>query len=108
MRRRLRRGTRIADARGMKPELSHDSPFHPNRNARRLKLAILRVMDPAPRSHFVERDELTLHHLDWGTEGRDAIVVVHGSRLHAHVWNDFGRRFSDRYHIIAVDQRGHG
>jgi pimeloyl-ACP methyl ester carboxylesterase len=66
-------------------------------------------MEPAsPRSHFVERDELTLHHLDWGTEGRDAIVVVHGSRLHAHVWNDFGRRFSDRYHIIAVDQRGHG
>jgi pimeloyl-ACP methyl ester carboxylesterase len=66
-------------------------------------------MEPAsPRSHFVERDELTLHHLDWGSEGRDAIVVVHGSRLHAHVWDDFGRRFSDRYHIIAVDQRGHG
>ena len=66
-------------------------------------------MDPVlPHSHFVERDELTLHHLDWGTEGRDAIVVVHGSRLHAHVWDDFGRRFSDRYHIIAVDQRGHG
>ena len=66
-------------------------------------------MDTAtPRSHFVVRDALKLHHLDWGTEGRHPIVLVHGSRLHAHVWNDFGRRFSDRFHVIAVDQRGHG
>ena len=66
-------------------------------------------MDTAtPRSHFVVRDALKLHHLDWGTEGRHPIVLVHGSRLHAHVWNDFARRFSDRFHVIAVDQRGHG
>ena len=62
----------------------------------------------SPRSHFVDRDPLTLHHLDWGTEGRHPIVAVHGSRLHAHVWNDFSRRFRDRYHVIAIDQRGHG
>ena len=62
----------------------------------------------SPRSHFVVRDTLRLHHLDWGNEGRHPIVLVHGSRLHAHVWNDFGRRFHDRYHVIAVDQRGHG
>ena len=62
----------------------------------------------APRSHFVGRDGLMLHHLDWGNEGRGPIVLVHGSRLHAHVWNDFGRRFRDRHHVIAVDQRGHG
>jgi pimeloyl-ACP methyl ester carboxylesterase len=60
------------------------------------------------RSQFVERDGLKLHHLEWGPEGAHAIVLVHGSRLHAHVWNDFARRFADRYHIIAVDQRGHG
>jgi pimeloyl-ACP methyl ester carboxylesterase len=62
----------------------------------------------APRSHFVEHGGLRLHHLEWGSEGRPAIVLVHGSRLHAHVWNDFARRASDRYHIIAIDQRGHG
>jgi pimeloyl-ACP methyl ester carboxylesterase len=63
---------------------------------------------PSPRSHFVDRDGLKLHHLDWGNEGAPPIVLVHGSRLHAHVWNDFSRRFRDRFHIIAVDQRGHG
>lgn len=61
-----------------------------------------------PVSRYVDHDGVRLHHLDWGGEGRHAIVLVHGSRLHAHVWNDFGRRFRDRYHVIAVDQRGHG
>lgn len=60
------------------------------------------------RSHFVERESLRLHHLDWGNEGSHPIVLVHGSRLHAHVWNHFSRRFKDRFHIIAIDQRGHG
>jgi esterase len=61
-----------------------------------------------PRSHYVERDALRLHHLEWGERGRRPIVLVHGSRLHAHVWNDFSRRFAHRHHIVAVDQRGHG
>lgn len=59
-------------------------------------------------SRYIERAGVRLHHLDWGNEGRHPVVMVHGSRLHAHVWNDFGRRFRDRYHIVAVDQRGHG
>jgi pimeloyl-ACP methyl ester carboxylesterase len=62
----------------------------------------------SPRSHFIVRDDLRLHHLDWGNAGAGPIVLVHGSRLHAHVWNDFSRRFRDRHHVIAVDQRGHG
>lgn len=60
------------------------------------------------QSRFVVRDDIKLHHLDWGNQGRHPIVLVHGSRLHAHVWNHFSRRFSERYHVIALDQRGHG
>src|SRR6185436_8408764 len=68
-----------------------------------------RTMAPtAPQRHFVVRDAVKLHHLDWGNQGRHPIVLVHGSRLHAHVWNHFSRRFRARYHIIALDQRGHG
>jgi pimeloyl-ACP methyl ester carboxylesterase len=62
----------------------------------------------AARSHFVERDSLRLHHLDWGGHGRHPVVLVHGVRLHAHVWNHFSRRLRDRYHVLALDQRGHG
>lgn len=62
---------------------------------------------PATSRHVV-RDDIRLHHLDWGNEGRHPIVLVHGSRLHAHVWNHFSRRFSGRFHVVALDQRGHG
>ena len=65
-------------------------------------------MTSTPQSHFIVRDAVKLHHLDWGNHGRHPVVLVHGSRLHAHVWNHFSRRFSERYHIIALDQRGHG
>jgi esterase len=61
-----------------------------------------------PRSRFVERDGIKLHHLEWGEPGRTPIVLVHGVRLHAHVWNHFCRKFSDRYQLCALDQRGHG
>jgi pimeloyl-ACP methyl ester carboxylesterase len=27
---------------------------------------------------------------------------------HAHVWDDFGQSFRNRYHVTALDQRGHG
>jgi pimeloyl-ACP methyl ester carboxylesterase len=60
------------------------------------------------QSRTIVRDDVELHHLDWGNEGRHPIVLVHGSRLHAHVWNDFSGRFKDRFHVVAVDQRGHG
>lgn len=63
---------------------------------------------PLAHSNFIVRDGIKLHHLDWGNHGRHPVVLVHGSRLHAHVWNHFGRQFKDRYHIIALDQRGHG
>jgi pimeloyl-ACP methyl ester carboxylesterase len=62
----------------------------------------------APKSHFVQANDLRLHHLDWGTEGRHPIVMLHGIRLHAHVWGDFCRRFRGDYHILTLDHRGHG
>lgn len=66
-------------------------------------------IDPAkPDSRVVEHDGVRLHHLDWGNAHLPALVLVHGIRLHAHVWNHFARTFRDRYHILSVDQRGHG
>lgn len=62
----------------------------------------------SPTSHFVDVNGLSLHHLDWGQAGQPPIVLLHGIRLHAHCWNDFARRFSGAYHILALDARGHG
>lgn len=59
-------------------------------------------------SRYIHHEGLRLHHLDWGREDLPPVILVHGIRLHAHVWNNFARRFNDRLHILALDQRGHG
>jgi pimeloyl-ACP methyl ester carboxylesterase len=64
--------------------------------------------EPTPASHFVEANGQRLHHLDWGTAGHEPLVMLHGIRLHAWVWGDFPRRQRERFHVLTLDQRGHG
>ena len=63
---------------------------------------------PGPESHFLDVNGARLHHLDWGNPEAPPLVLVHGIRLHAHVWGDFCRRNRKAYHLLALDQRGHG
>jgi len=58
--------------------------------------------------HFVNVAGLRLHVQDYGTQGKPAMLCVHGGAAHAH-WFDFvAAGFSADYHVRAVDQRGHG
>src|SRR5262245_503138 len=61
-----------------------------------------------PESKFVNANGLRLRYLDWGNEGAPPIVCVHGYTSSAESFNAFARHFRDRFHIIAVDVRGHG
>ena len=59
-------------------------------------------------SRFINADGLQLHYLDYGTAGRPAILCLHGGAAHAH-WFDFvAQEFNRDYHVLALDQRGHG
>ena len=51
---------------------------------------------------------LRLRYLDWGTEGSTPMVCLHGHTGQAHIWEEFAQALSSRYHVLAVDQRGHG
>jgi len=64
---------------------------------------------PAVFTHgFVNAGGLRLHYLDYGTADRPAMVCLHGGAAHAH-WFDFvAGIFSRDYHVLALDQRGHG
>lgn len=48
---------------------------------------------------------VTLHYLDWASEGKPWMQSTHGS---AHIWDLTALAFCDRHHIVALDQRGHG
>ena len=61
-----------------------------------------------PKSRTVTANGINLHYLDWGTEGHPPLVLLHGLRGHAHVWDDVAESLCGDYHVYAVDQRGRG
>ena len=62
---------------------------------------------PPPTSCHLELDGLKLHYLDWGGGG-PPLVMLHGLTGHAHTWDHTAAALSARYHVYALDQRGHG
>ncbi|MBF8299492.1 MAG: hypothetical protein HW397_541, partial [Dehalococcoidia bacterium] len=51
---------------------------------------------------------LRFHYLDWGNPRAQPMLLLHGGGQTAHSWDEFSRAMRDRYHVIALDQRGHG
>jgi pimeloyl-ACP methyl ester carboxylesterase len=51
---------------------------------------------------------LRLSFLEWGDAGRPALCFLHGGSAHAHWFDLVTPAFTDRFHAISLDQRGHG
>jgi pimeloyl-ACP methyl ester carboxylesterase len=69
--------------------------------------------DAVSTSRFVTIGGLRFHYLDWrdGPDQADdgpPLVMLHGFTGHAHTWDHTARALVDRYHVLALDQRGHG
>ena len=63
-----------------------------------------------PEDQQVEIGGLDFHYLDWGSprSGVPSVVLLHGGRLTAHTWDLAALLLRERYHLVALDQRGHG
>jgi pimeloyl-ACP methyl ester carboxylesterase len=61
-----------------------------------------------PQDQYVYGNGLRLHYLDWGNESAPPMLLLHGFTGHAHTWDTFAAAMCDRFHVIALDQRGHG
>lgn len=53
-------------------------------------------------------DRTLLHVVEAGPAGAPAIVLVHGMGLSSAVWHHQIEKLSNRYHVVALDLRGHG
>ena len=48
------------------------------------------------------------HFLEWGSPSLPNLLLLHGGNQSAHSWDLVSLHLADRFHIIALDQRGHG
>ena len=61
-----------------------------------------------PEDRWAELNGLRFHYLDWGNAALPPVLLLHGGSLTAHTWDMAALLLRDRYHLVALDQRGHG
>jgi pimeloyl-ACP methyl ester carboxylesterase len=67
-------------------------------------------MSPTPfgQDKFITVNDLPLHYVEWGQPTRPALVLLHGFQSNAHTWDTFSAAMAATYHVLSLDQRGHG
>src|SRR5262245_16062989 len=63
---------------------------------------------PEFSERFFRSGTLRIHFRDWGDPSLPPLVIVHGLRDHSHSFDDLARGLLDRFHVLALDLRGHG
>ena len=61
-----------------------------------------------PQDKFVTANGMRFHYLEWGNPANPPILLLHGFAQTCHSWDFVALGFSDDYHVIVLDQRGHG
>ena len=74
--------------------------------ARRKGILVANETPPVPRSYPI--DGLQLHVLDWRSDDKPPLLLLHGALLQAHVWDFFSLEMRQHFHIRALDLPGHG
>ena len=66
------------------------------------------VEETEPLDKFVQVHGLNFHYLEWGNPSDPTIFMLHGNSQQAHSLDFFSFPLYKDYHVIALDQRGHG
>ena len=66
----------------------------------------------SPDVRYVSRQTVVganrFHFLEWGDTSAPPVLLLHGGNQTAHSWDLVSLHLADRYHVYALDQRGHG
>jgi pimeloyl-ACP methyl ester carboxylesterase len=57
---------------------------------------------------FRGADGLMLSCIDYGGEGGTPVLLMHGAAAHSRWWDFTAPALAQRYHMLALDRRGHG
>lgn len=61
-----------------------------------------------PTEKRFQQGETDLCYFEWGNPDDQTILMVHATGFHARCWDKTIAALPSGYHVIAVDQRGHG
>ena len=61
-----------------------------------------------PREATLSIRGFRLHHVAWGDPAHPPLILLHGITGHARTWDTLATALADRWHVVALDQRGHG
>ena len=59
-------------------------------------------------SRFVLANGIRHHYLEWGDPSNPPLLMLHATGLCAWPWKPIARALAENYHVLALDQRGHG
>ena len=62
----------------------------------------------SPTDRTITIGGLRFHYLEWGKPSAPLMVMLHGALQTAHSWDEVARVLAADYHILVLDQRGHG
>jgi esterase len=65
-------------------------------------------MTSAPQTRTASIDGLRLHALDYGNGGAPPLLLLHGITGNARSWDPVAPALAEHFHVVALDQRGHG
>jgi pimeloyl-ACP methyl ester carboxylesterase len=51
---------------------------------------------------------MRFHFTEWGDPAAPPVLLLHGGNQSSHSWDLVSLHLSDRFHVYALDQRGHG
>ena len=65
-------------------------------------------MSSQATSRYATINGLRMHYVEWGDAQATPIVCLHGLRAYGHWFDELAVVVSDRYRVLALDQRGRG
>jgi pimeloyl-ACP methyl ester carboxylesterase len=71
-------------------------------------LGISHSPDVSYRSCNIVLRRQRFHYLEWGEPDAPPVVLLHGGHQSAHSWDLVSLHLAQHYHVLALDQRGHG
>ena len=64
--------------------------------------------DTVPEDRYITANGLRFHYQDWGDQSNPPLLLLHGFAQTCHSWDFVALSLCDRFHVMALDQRGHG